>query len=143
MQGLKGLSVFDTSGIQDKSKKGKRSGSYDDGDSSLRQKINPQRSYSRRGKSRYQRSSSPFGPKLRLRENNSSPFGPKLSLRGRRSLEWGRKRQTKNYQNQDAAKKNENYNNNGTGAKSGAAGNTPIISGYKSYVDMLNKQMED
>lgn len=92
-----------------------------------------QRSY-RRQKNYRSRSSSPFGPRLSLRES-SNPFAPKLSLRARKFPKWNRKRKAVTYQEQQAD------NQEDMDLKDLSV--SGMITNFKSYLDLLNNQMKD
>ena len=124
IQALKNTSLFDTSGIREKVKRKNTIG---------------ETYYAHHGKLEFSRPSRPFGPKLRLKDN-SNPFAPKLNLRERRPLEWSWRRSGNDYKKRSKPESG-NYISNSN--KSETMYNTPIISGYKSYVDLLYKQMED
>ena len=129
LQALKNTSLFETSGIREKVQP-QANATY---------RKNPERYYVRKGKLKFSRPSNPFGPKLRL-QTNSDPFAPKLDLRECRPLEWKEKRSYNDYKKHS---KPETGDYNKRFKESEVIHNTPIISGYKSYVDLLYKQMED
>jgi hypothetical protein len=105
--------------------------SYGSNTSSIYEKSSG-RSSSRRGKTRFQKISNPFGTKLSIR-NRANSFAPKLSLR--RSHSWRHRRKRETYPQE------KQYQQTKTSSKSTSS--SPIISEYQNYIDMLNNQMKD
>jgi hypothetical protein len=96
----------------------------------------PRRTYYGSGAVKFQKTSNPFGSKLRIK-GNPNPFSPKLSLRRPPWYRNDRRSKPETYQEQNK----EQQNNTPSSSKNKSS--SPIISGYQNYVDMLNKQMED